>query len=80
MQWTKSNIPSYSSERVTVDRIYDPSRILKRHLRHEQVIKIDDEIVCSKSYYEDDDFASCSEEPPNSKDQWEEWVKTLSSE
>jgi hypothetical protein len=78
MVWTKANVPSYESERVTVDILWDQSG--GRHLRHNQVIKIDNVIVHSKSFYEDDDFPSCSDERPNSADQWNKFVSSLPNE
>lgn len=75
IQWTLENLPEYDDDRVTVTRDYDTSD--RRHLWHTQHICIDGVIVYSAQWYVDDDFDSCSQEPPNSRAMWDSWVKTL---
>jgi hypothetical protein len=69
-KWTKSNVPSYDSDRVTA----------KRHLYHKQVIKIDGVVVNTILEYKDDDWSSynsSNEEAISCRQQWDNWVATL---
>jgi hypothetical protein len=77
-KWTKSNVPSYDSDRVTAEYIPDCSD--KRHLYHKQVIKIDGVVVNTILEYEDDDWSSynsSNEEAISCRQQWDNWVATL---
>jgi hypothetical protein len=73
--WNETTIPKYQSDRVTVSFTYDPSD--RRHQTHYCHLNIDGETVTSKSWYEDDDFDSNSEEKPNTADMWDNWIKSL---
>jgi hypothetical protein len=73
--WNKRNIPEYQSDRVTVDVNYGDAE--GRHSCPSQTIKIDGVPVNSVSWYEDDDFSSCSEERPNAVSQWNAFVSKL---
>jgi len=73
-----TNIPQFSDERVKCDRVYDYSN--KRNLYHTARLLIDEDVVYTEQWYEDDDWDSRSELPPSCADMWDKYIESLGLE